>query len=169
MESIAKSPDEIKVLDLCAPVLLEHGFALVDLDCRIGSKSLVRLFVESIEPAKTVSLDDCVRATKAVEPVLEAHPDIPGFFDLEVSSPGLDRRLRTRVDFEQALGYRVKLKLAESIPGFGSKPAGQLKNVDQHGVLLEVDKRDISILWTNIRQANRVWPGPEGDSVAGHN
>lgn len=169
MESILKTELEGALLQSCSEVLGPLQLRLVDLDCRLGGRSLVRVFIERIageaaEPAPPVagaSLEDCTLASRALSPLLEADPRIPGAFDLEVSSPGLDRRLRLRADFEASLGGDVKLKLTESVEGRGANLTGRLARVSPSEVVVVVDKTEVSVTWNQIKQANRVWSFPE--------
>src|SRR5687767_6805867 len=125
--SIAKSESEKRILELCEKHLEPEGFRAVDVDCHLAGRSIVRIFIERIVPSggdSTPSLENCASASRLLGPVLEADPMIPGAFDLEVSSPGLDRRLRLDKDFEQVVGEEVKLKLIERIESIGANLTG---------------------------------------------
>jgi len=92
-----------------------------------------------------------------VGPLLEASDRFPGPYDLEVSTPGLDRRLRLQSDFERAVGNEVKLKLVESIAGRGANLTGMLEKVEPGSVVLKIQKDEVSIPLPKIKQANTVW------------
>ncbi len=156
MESIAKTDIENELLAFCSQHLEPNGFRIVDLDCRTGGTTLLRVYIERSETGQ-VSLDDCVKASKSLGALLETYPGIPGKFDLEVSSPGLDRRLRLRSDFEKFQGEEVQLKLLERVEGLGASFKGKLLFVDPSEVTVEASGKPVTLPWKNIKQANRVW------------
>lgn len=160
MESIAKTEVERKLLTLCEKELEPKGYRVVDLDCRIGGRSLLRVFIErlgSVDTSAQVTLDDCVAVSRALNESLESFDGIPGAFDLEVSSPGLDRRLRLQSDFAASAGSEVQLKLVESLEGVGSQVRGTVLEVNENNVLVGSSGKEIAVPWKKIRQANRVW------------
>ena len=139
------------------------GFRTVDVDCKLAGRSLVRIFIErqltepGLQEKTGVSLDDCAEASRLIGPLLETEECLPGAFDLEVSSPGLDRRLRLRSDFEQFVGQEVKLKLAESIPGMGANPACSLTGVEKEFILVSSQGKEVSVPFSKIKRANLIW------------
>jgi ribosome maturation factor RimP len=158
--SIRKNPDELKVMELCEAHLDEKGFNIVDIDVRRSGQSLLRFFIERkpTETEKKTSIEDCAVVSRCLGEVLEASDLFVSGFELEVSSPGLDRRLRQIGDFENFVGKKIKLKLSESIPGIGKQPSGILKKVDsdQICILSDINKEFVLPL-NNILQANAVW------------
>lgn len=155
MRSIAKTEKEQLVLDLAEKALLSQGFRPVDVDCKVGPHSLLRLFIERSDRA--VSIDDCRVATETLSPLLE-EGIINGPFDLEVSSPGLDARLRLPSDFEKAVGGEVKMALVNKVEGFGANVRGELLRVEEDGVVVKVGGRpENKFLFENIKQANKIW------------
>src|SRR5437667_10862811 len=92
------------------PVLRDHGMTLVDLEWRPRRpRGVLRLFVD--KPGG-VGIEDCQRLSREVGDVLDASALIEEAYDLEVSSPGLDRQLRTDREFRWAVGQRVCCWLA---------------------------------------------------------
>ncbi len=159
MKSIAKSSIENDVLGKAEPVLSTQGFRIVDVDCRVGPRSLVRLYIERLkaEAGAQVTLGDCAEASRSLETVFDEN-FLAGSYDLEVSSPGLDRRLRLQPDFEAVVGDEVKLAFTASIEGFGSKTRGRLLKVEQDGVVVLVPgKPEHKFLFDQIKQANRIY------------
>jgi len=162
LESIAKTELEEKLLALCSEVLTPLGYRIVDLDCRVGGRSLLRVFIEplvaSAENARPgVALKDCVEASRTLSPVLEGFGDLPGAFDLEVSSPGIDRRLRLRSDFDSVTGQEVHLKLGERLEGIGGQLKGTIVATDPQSVLVNWSGKELHVPWKQIKQANQVW------------
>ncbi|HID11929.1 MAG TPA: ribosome maturation factor RimP [Candidatus Latescibacteria bacterium] len=101
---------------LVVPILEREGFELVDLKLGgVGKGRVLRIFIH--RPGG-VSLDDCVRISRMVEDRLDMEDPIPGSYTLEVSSPGLDRPLRTGKDFARVVGERVRLIMRAGVrPG----------------------------------------------------
>src|SRR4051794_16535757 len=96
LESISKTPLELRILSLSENVLEPQGFRVVDVDCRVGHRSLLRIFIERAG-SQNPTLDDCASASRLLSAQLDTDEEIlPGAYDLEVSSPGLDRRLRLK-------------------------------------------------------------------------
>ena len=160
LESIAKTEVEQSLLTLCSETVEPQGYRIVDLDCRVGGRSLLRIFIERIgsDPASAkVSLDDCVAVSRSLGERLETYSGLPGAFDLEVSSPGLDRRLRLRSDFDANQGQEVELKLIDRIEGIGSRLKGQVLGTDPEKVRVAWSGKEVGVPWTKIKQANRIW------------
>ena len=101
--------------ELLAPVVADLGYELWELEFapRAGG-GLLRLYIDS---DVGISLDDCERVSRAVSETLDAADPIPGHYTLEVSSPGLDRVLRTQAHFERFAGERVKLEMMQPVEG----------------------------------------------------
>ena len=100
--------------ELLAPVVAGLGYELWELEFapRAGG-GLLRLYIDSRRTAS--ALDDCERVSRAVSETLDAADPIPGHYTLEVSSPGLDRVLRTREHFERFAGEQVRLEMMQPI------------------------------------------------------
>jgi ribosome maturation factor RimP len=160
VEAIRKSETELELLSRVESPLEAAGFRVVDLECRVGPRSMVRLFIERqggmgiVNP--TVSLEDCATATRLLE-ACEGWDDSLGRYELEVSSPGLDRRLRFRSDFESRVGEAVRVWLWEKLPGSGEKFRGTLVAVDGTGIEILVDSRSVAICWSLLRKAEAIW------------
>jgi ribosome maturation factor RimP len=159
--SITKNELELKVLDLCERVLGPSGFKVVDVDCRVGGRSLVRIFVEREGSASgnfpSATLDDCAEATRMLGEATELEAWFPGVFDLEVSSPGIERRLRIQEHFERFVGHEIKLSLLESWPGRGANMTGVIERTETGSVTVRVDKDELTIPLPRIKRANLVW------------
>lgn len=102
---------EDRVRSLALPVVARHGAELVDLQVKRGRTQLVRVIAE--QPGG-IALDTCARISDELSRLLDADDPIPGRYTLEVTSPGLDRPLRTAEDFRKNLGRQVKVVLAQA-------------------------------------------------------
>ncbi len=122
-----------RIRDLLEDVVEAQGCELVAVVLtRIGGRRVLRLHID--RPGG-VGLEACRRVSLAVSPLLDVHDPIPGTYDLEVSSPGMERPLQRAVDFQRFAGYRVRMRLE---PGSGSaRLAGVLRGIDGDAVLVE--------------------------------
>ena len=120
----------LEIEGVVQPVLRDHGLTLVDLEWRPRRpRGVLRLFVD--KPGG-VGIDDCQRVSREVGDVLDASALIEEAYDLEVSSPGLERQLRTDREFRWASGKRVRCWLAG-----GEEHQGHLVAVDHDALTLE--------------------------------
>lgn len=156
MDSIYKTELERKLLELCEKALASLGYRVVDLDCKGSGKVLLRVFVEKKETGQ-VSIDDCVTVSRHLEPLIEAENLFEASYELEVSSPGLDRRLRLMSDFQSVIGKELKLGLLESIPGFGSQLRGELLAISPGKLEMKVSGKEVSVPVGQIKKAQTVW------------
>jgi ribosome maturation factor RimP len=124
------------------PELAMMGFDLIELE--FAGKSL-RL---TIDKPGGVTLDDCVSVNRRVSLLLDAEDPITGSYRLEVSSPGLNRRLKTVREFEHFSGRKVKVLTA------GGILRGTITGIRGETVLLEVDGAEMSVGLSDIIKAN---------------
>jgi ribosome maturation factor RimP len=101
---------ELRVRALLEPTVERLGFDLVAVE---WNGRVLRL---SIDAPGGVDADDCGRVSEQVSPVLDADDPITSRYTLEVSSPGIERPVQRRADWERFKGYRVKIQLSEGPP-----------------------------------------------------
>ena len=118
------------------------GFELIDLEFSGG---ILRL---TIDKPGGITLDDCVSVNRRVSLLLDALDPIEGSYRLEVSSPGLNRKLKTPRDFEHFVGRMVKIQTRE-----GSY-RGKIKGLAEDNVLLEIEGTEVSLPMKDIVKAN---------------
>lgn len=119
-----------RIEEVVEPVLRDHGLELVDLEWRgHRPRAVVRLFVDK---PSGVAIRDCERVSREVGDVLDASGLIADAYDLEVSSPGLDRQLRTEREFQWAVGKPVRCWLVG-----GQELQGRLAAVTAERLILE--------------------------------
>lgn len=162
MDTVAKSDFEQAVLEIAESILKAHGFRVVDLDCRIAGRGLVRVFIErdTVSP-EPPTLDECAAMSPLLGDALENSGRFSGSYDLEVSSPGLDRRLRVMSDFDRHVGSEVKLKLVEKWENGGLNFTGQLEGTEAGRLHLKVGRESFQIPLSKVKQANLVWKPKE--------
>lgn len=137
-EHSPKQSIEERVRALVDPLVAGEGMELVDLEyAREREGWVLRLFIDK---AGGVGLEDCTQVTRAVEPALDVEDPIPHEYNLEVSSPGLNRPLKKPQHFEQAKGKKVKVKTFGPV---GEPPrknfSGVLQALDGDVVVVEVE------------------------------
>ena len=98
---------------LTEPVVEQLGYQLVDVEyVKEGPRWFVRVFIDKPEG---ISLEDCKAVNDALDPVLEANDPVKNPYHLEISSPGLERVLKTDREFKLYQGRYVKLSLKEPV------------------------------------------------------
>ena len=141
--AISRSEDtmrerETRLYELIEPTVNSLGFELVGVLWRQGqSRSLVRIYIDHDEG---VTVDDCARVSHRVNGLLDVEDPMPGEYDLEVSSPGVDRPLFVERDFVRFAGADLKLTLRSPFAGrrqFAGTLGGYRDGVvlvDEHGM-----------------------------------
>jgi ribosome maturation factor RimP len=100
---------------LLGPVVADLGYELWGLEqVSAPGRSLLRIYIDS---AVGISVDDCARVSRRLAGVLDVEDPIRGPYDLEVSSPGLDRPLFTLAQFERFAGREVRVRLKAKLHG----------------------------------------------------
>jgi len=123
---------EAAVETVVLPAVQAHGLTLVDLEVRgNGRRAAVRIYVD--KPGG-VGIDDCRALSHEVGDLIDVSNLVPRSYDLEVSSPGLDRELRKDRELRWATGRLVRLWTREPVDGH-REVLGRLVLVDE-GVLL---------------------------------
>jgi ribosome maturation factor RimP len=104
-----------EVEDLARRAVADSGFELVDLEYSPArGNSVLRLFIDK---EGGITLDDCAKVSRAVGDVLETEDLIPGSYRLEVSSPGVNRALRSERDFARYKGEPARVVLRRPVQG----------------------------------------------------
>lgn len=112
---IVETGTEARVAHLVGPVLEGLGYRLVRI--RLSSRDGLTLQVMAERPDGTMGIEDCEEVSRNLSPVLDVADLIDRAYHLEVSSPGIDRPLVRRSDFERAVGHEVKLETARMVDG----------------------------------------------------
>lgn len=144
-----------RLLGLLEPVLAGLGYELVEVEFSpASSRALVRLFIDRTDGVP-VALDDCERASHAVGKVLDTEDPIEREYQLEVSSPGFDRPLRTAAHFARYVGSEARIELGQPIEG-RRRFRGRLGPVEDGNVTIEVDQREWKLPLAGISKARLV-------------
>ncbi|MGI6604187.1 MAG: ribosome maturation factor RimP [Firmicutes bacterium] len=104
-----------KVWALAEPLAREEGLEIVDVTfTKEGGRFILRIYIDKPEG---VGIEDCERLSNKLDPVLDKADPIKHAYYLEVSSPGLDRPLKRREDFERFRGHKVKISTYAPLGG----------------------------------------------------
>src|SRR5210317_2207577 len=121
---------------LLEPAIERLGYELADLEVRLGGKGgLVRIFIDKPEG---IDLDDCEKVSLAVSALLDVEDTVPDNYNLEVSSPGLDRKLTKVEHFQRFEGETVKVQMRFPIEG-RRRFRGTLVSSDDENIVVDVD------------------------------
>jgi ribosome maturation factor RimP len=133
------------------------GFELVGLEfVRAGKHSTLRIYIDS---EKGIDVDDCADVSHQVSAVLDVEDPISTEYNLEVSSPGLDRPLFKPEHYQQVAGQTITVKL--QMPENGRRNfKGVLGHVDNTVFSIDVDNETFELAFDNVLKANVV---PEFD------
>ncbi len=138
-----------ELIALLEPTVNGMGYDLIDIDLEVGGRGLVRLFIDGPDG---VGLDDCSKVSNQVSALLDVEDPIPGHYVLEVSSPGLNRILRTAEHFRQFTGKRVKVRMERAVDG-RKRFIGQLLGLDEEQVLVEMADQEYRLPIEDIKRA----------------
>lgn len=139
--------------ELLQPLVEDLGYEFVGLDYHSHPKNAVlRIYIDS---DAGVGLEDCSRVSREVAALLDVEDPIAGHYNLEISSPGLDRPLFTPEQFRQFADSDVKLKLFAPQSG-RRKITGRILDADDSHLKLSVEDEEIIIDFSNIAKANLV-------------
>jgi ribosome maturation factor RimP len=121
---------------LLEPTVERLGYELADLELRLsGRDSVVRVFIDK---PQGVGLEDCEAVSRQVSAVLDVEDPVPGHYVLEVSSPGLDRKLTKPAHYRRYVGDDVRVQLRVPVDG-RKKFRGKLLAASEDTIQIEVD------------------------------
>ncbi len=147
-----------ELIPVLEPVLTAADLELVDVELRSG------VLLVTVDRDGGVDLEALTDANRAVSAVLDDLDPIPGRYTLEVSSPGVERTLRTPAHFAKAVGETVTVKTRPQVPG-DRRLRGRLMAADENGLELEVDStpgQPVRLAYNEIDKARTVFVwGPE--------
>lgn len=133
---IARAAMDRRIAAIVQPVIEDLGFELVRLRLLSGKEQTLQLMIQ--RPDGTVDVDNCATVSTAVSAVLDVEDPITDEYNLEVSSPGIDRPLTRLKDFEQWAGHTAKIETEELIDG-RRRFKGTLAGVEEGEVLITLD------------------------------
>jgi ribosome maturation factor RimP len=147
------------------PAVEAAGYRLVRLRLMGGQTKTLQIMAE--RPDGTMNVEDCAILARAVQAFLETDDPLDGDYELEVSSPGIDRPLTRLMDFARWAGHEAKIELhaplasvGEGADGQPNRPRkkfrGQLLGLDGQDVTIESQGQRLSIPFRGIAEAKLV-------------
>lgn len=150
--------DEVK--DLAEAVAQRRSLMLWDVEMggRSG-QSVVRIFVDSEDG---VDLDTVAQVSEELSRGLDLRDSISGRYTLEVSTPGLERNLKSPEHFKLSVGRDVVVKTSSPLVGDTNRIEGLIASADNSGVVLEVDGDEVQVPYDVIKTARTVFEWKRG-------
>lgn len=136
------------------PILEEDGIELVEINFfTMGAKSILRLLLDRKEGG--ITLGDCARVNTKIGRMLDENNLLQERYILEVSSPGLDRPLKTPGDFSRCINRKVRFFLSESIIG-KIEIQGEIKGLTENSVVVQAEEENIEIPLAKVLRAKQI-------------
>lgn len=143
-----------QVTELIEPTLHDMGFELVRLLMSGGQRPTLQVMVERSDQGP-VTLEHCAEVSHALSAVLDVADPVPGAYRLEVTSPGLDRPLVRRADYERFAGFEARLETELPIDG-RRRFRGRLLGIADDQVRLALPEGETAIPFDAIKKAKLV-------------
>ena len=139
-----------KATEIAEPIAKELGYSLWDVEyVKEGADWYLRYTIDS---DNGIGIEDCEKMSRAIDPVLDEYDFIEDMYHLEVSSPGLERDIKTDWHMEKCMGEKVTVKLYAPING-AKAIVGTLSGFDSESVKITVDE-EISVPRKAIAKMN---------------
>ena len=137
---VAKTPVEDRLVQMLAPSVEGMGYEIVRLRLMGagGRDTPLTLQVMAERPDGTMEVDDCAEVSTAISAILDVEDPIDREYDLEVSSPGIDRPLTRSKDFAEYAGHRAKIEMTMGMDGRRNF-RGDLTGLEGDEVVLTLD------------------------------
>ena len=143
-----------QVTELIEPTLHDMGFELVRVLMSGGQRPTLQVMVERSDRGP-VTLDQCAEISHAISALLDVADPLPGAYRLEVTSPGLDRPLVRRADYERFAGFEARLETELPLEG-RRRFRGRLLGIADDQVRLALPEGETSIPFDAIKKAKLV-------------
>lgn len=162
-----------KVLEVIAQTIAPLGYEVVHLELQTHRNKILRLFIDRLEGTSAIGVEDCAKVSRALDEPLEVFPELDALFhgasyELEVSSPGVDRPLRTRKDFGRFEGSEARIHTFRPLTGEETGNATYTaKNPKQKNFLGRLSGLDGEGEETRVRVALSTNDGADRKSAPG--
>jgi ribosome maturation factor RimP len=146
--------DAAKIETLIAPALDAMGYRVVRVVFTGGRRPTLQVMAERRDDA-AMTVDDCATVSHTISAILDVADPIDASYDLEVSSPGIDRPLVRPEDYERFTGFEAKLELAAPREG-RRRFRGRLRGREGDAVKLDLDEGQVLLPFSAISKARLV-------------
>ena len=150
-----------KIREAAERVARSQGLEIFDVEWKVGKQRLLRVYIDRPpDPGHpqggAVTHQDCERVSEQLSVILDVEDLVPGpAYVLEISSPGLDRKLIRQADFERFAGRRAQVWTNEPVENL-KYFEGRLAGITDGMVKLQLNDREVAIPFAGIRKANLV-------------
>ena len=134
---VAKTAMDRRLAEIIDPILTDMGFELVRVRLMAGKTRTLQVMAD--RPEGGIEVEDCARISTELSANLDVEDPIEEAYDLEVSSPGIDRPLTRLKDFETWEGYEARIETAE-LQGGRRRFKGVLQGVEDGEILIEIEE-----------------------------
>lgn len=143
-----------KVREAIEPTVNELGYRIWDVTYqKLGADYHLEITIDSDDG---INIDDCEKVHRAIDPILDEKDYIEGFYYLEVSSPGVERELRTEEHVRLSIGEKVEVKLFSASDGRKSF-IGILTSFEDGRITFDVDGKTVELSDSQISKMTTVY------------
>ena len=142
-----------KLAELLNPILEDLGFEMVRVRLSNGNPSTLQIMADRLDGQ--IGVDELAEINTSVGTVLDIEDPIPENYTLEISSPGIDRPLTRKKDFDSFQGFEAKVETTELIDG-RRRFRGVLAGVNNDEVLINLEEGTIGLKFTWLSDARLV-------------
>ena len=142
-----------KLAELLNPILEDLGFEMVRVRLSNGNPSTLQIMADRLDGQ--IGVDELAEINTSVGTILDVEDPIPENYTLEISSPGIDRPLTRKKDFDSFQGFEAKLETTEPIDG-RRRFRGVLAGVNNDEVLINLEEGTIGLKFTWLSDARLV-------------
>ena len=150
---ITKTLLESRILLIAKPIIQDMGFEVIRIRLIDGKSKLIQIMIDS--PKMNITVDDCANISNELSAAIDVEDPYEDAFNLEVSSPGIDRPLTRLCDFDQWSGYEAKLETTLAIEG-QKRFKGILSGTDGDEVLIKLDIGTIGLKFDWLSDAKLI-------------
>jgi ribosome maturation factor RimP len=146
--------DTGKIEAMVTPSLEAMGYRLVRVSVTGGRRTTLQVMAERLDDA-AMTVEDCADISRSISALLDVADPIAGAYTLEVSSPGIDRPLVRREDFQRFAGLEAKIELSEPVEG-RRRFRGRVLGIEGESVRLLVGAATLDLPFAAITRAKLV-------------
>lgn len=157
-----------KIVQLADQVAGQLGLRIYDLSLfGSGQGKTLRIFIDRTGPDEKITLDDCSNFSKGLSELLDTEDPIDGAYNLEVSSPGIERELKKEWHYSESVGKTVAFNLNQPLsrivtdiePAMASrkKLTGVLKSMQGEKLEIEFEGKTFNVPLSNVAKAHWVY------------
>ena len=142
------------VRDAVSPTITELGYDIWDITySKVGADYHLEITIDS---PNGINIEDCEKVHRAIDPILDEVDPIEGFYYLDVSSPGIERELRTEAHILHSIGQKVEAKLFAAKDG-RRVVCGILKSFENGALVITEQTGDVTLLQNEISKLRTIF------------